>query len=74
MNKEAREILRKLENAKLEVKFLEAEYSAVCECNEKIPGVKFESQSYQKLYKTCQHHEVKLRHSHFPESQHHAGI
>ena len=62
MSKESREILRKLEKDKHEVKLLEAEYRAVCECNQKIPGAKFEPQSYQKIYQTCEYHEVKFYH------------
>jgi hypothetical protein len=75
MSNESREILRKLEKAKSEVKFLEAEYRAVCECNQKIPGVKFEPQSYQKMYQTCKYHEVSFyHHTGHTERQHHASV
>jgi len=75
MSKESREILRKLEKAKYEVKLLEAEYRTVCECNQKIPGVKFEPQSYQKMYQTCAYHEVTFyRHIGHTERQFYANV
>lgn len=71
-SKEAHAVLDKLRKAKEEVKRLDAEYRKVCECNEKIPGVKFELQSYQKMYKTCRYHEVKI--SRHTERSHHAHV
>ena len=65
-----KEILSKLEKAKGDVKRLEAEYRKVCECNDKIPGVKFDPQSYQKMYKTCKYHEVRV----YREMQPYANI
>ena len=66
-SKESHLVLQQLRKAKEEVKRLDAEYRKVCECNEKIPGVKFEPQSYQKMYKTCKYHEVRFyRHTEEP--------
>ena len=56
----SKDLLHTLLNVKSEVKRLEAEYRKVCECNDKIPGVKFEPNSYQKMYKTCKYHEVTV--------------
>jgi hypothetical protein len=56
----SKELLHTLLNAKSEVQRLEAEYRKVCECNDKIFGVKFEPQSYQKVYKTCKYHEARI--------------
>ena len=75
-SKEAHFVLSQLRKAKDEVKRLEAEYRKVCECNEKLPGVKPESESqkwsYQKTYKTCKYHEVRFyRHT---EEPHHASV
>jgi len=75
-SKEAHNILMQLRKAKDDVKRLDADYRKVCECNEKLPGVKPESESqkwsYQKMYKTCKYHEVKFyRHT---EEPHHAKI
>ncbi len=56
----SKDILHALLNAKSDVKRLEAEYRKVCECNDKIPGVKFEPHSYQKMYKTCAYHQVRV--------------
>ena len=68
----AKELLAKLEKAKEDVKILEAEYRKVCECNEKLPGAKFEPHSYQKIYKTCYYHQVKVyRHT---EGQNYAKV
>lgn len=68
----SKELLHTLLNAKSEVKRLEAEYRKVCECNDKISGIKFEPQSYQKMYKTCKYHEVTIfRHT---EWQRHASV
>jgi hypothetical protein len=64
----SKELLHTLLNAKSEVKRLEAEYRKVCECNDKISGVKFEPQSYQKMYKTCKYHETRM--THYMEPQH----
>ena len=63
----SKELLQKLLNAKSDVKRLEVEYRKVCECNEKIPGVKFEPNSYQKMYKTCSYHQVKVTRSMEPQ-------
>ena len=57
-SKESHLVLSQLRRAKEEVKRLEAEYRKVCECNEKIPGAKFDEKSFQKIYKTCRYHEV----------------
>ena len=59
----SKDLLHTLLNVKSEVKRLEAEYRKVCECNDKIPGVKFEPNSYQKMYKTCKYHETKVTRS-----------
>jgi hypothetical protein len=72
MSDKARELLSKLRKAKADVSFLETEYRKVCECNEKIPGVKFEPHSYSQMYKTCKYHEV--RYYHHAERQHHAHV
>jgi hypothetical protein len=69
---EAHKILMQLCKAKDDVKRLESEYRKVCECNEKIPGVVFKPQSYQKMYKTCRYHEVKFYKE--TEPQHHARV
>ena len=63
----SKEILHKLLDAKSDVKRLEAEYRKVCECNDKIPGVKFEPHSYQKVYKTCTYHQVRITQSMEPQ-------
>ena len=63
----SKDLLHTLLNVKSEVKRLEAEYRKVCECNEKIPGVKFEPHSYQKMYKTCSYHQVKVTRSMEPQ-------
>ena len=68
---EAHKILMQLRQAKEDVKRLDVEYRKVCECNDKIPGVKFEPQSYQKMYKTCKYHETKVTRSMEP---HHAKL
>jgi hypothetical protein len=68
----AKELLARLEKAKADVKILESEYRKVCECNERLPGVKFELQSYQKMYKTCKYHEVKV--SRHTERSHYAHV
>ena len=64
-SKEAHNILMQLRKAKEDVKRLEAEYRKVCECNDRISGVKPESDyqkwSYEKIYKTCKYHEVIWR-------------
>lgn len=74
-SKEAHNILMQLRKAKDDVKRLEAEYRKVCECNERLPGVKPESESqkwtYQKMYKTCKYHEVTFYRTGEP---HHASI
>jgi hypothetical protein len=57
---EAHKILMQLLQAKDDVKRLDAEYRKVCECNDKIPGVKFEPHSYQRMYKTCAYHKVRV--------------
>jgi hypothetical protein len=64
----SKELLHTLLNAKSEVQRLEAEYRKVCECNDKISGVKFEPNSYQKMYKTCKYHETKI--TRYMEPQH----
>jgi len=69
---EAHKILMQLRQAKEDVKRLDVEYRKVCECNDKIPGVKFEPQSYQKMYKTCRYHEVTFYKE--TEPQHHARV
>ena len=65
-SKESHNILMQLRKAKEDVKRLEAEYRKVCECNDRISGVKPESDyqkwSYEKIYKTCKYHEVTWRH------------
>jgi hypothetical protein len=71
-SKEAHAVLDKLRKAKEEVKRLDAEYRKVCECNEKIPGAKFDEKSFQKIYKTCKYHEVTF--SRHTERQHHASL
>ena len=63
----SKELLQKLLNAKSDVKRLEVEYRKVCECNDKLPGVKFELNSYQKMYKTCAYHQVKVTRSMEPQ-------
>jgi len=69
---EAHKILMQLRQAKDDVKRLESEYRKVCECNDKIPGAKFEPHSYQKMYKTCRYHEVTFyQHT---ERQNHARV
>jgi hypothetical protein len=68
----AKEILSRLEKANSDVKLLEAEYRKVCECNEKIPGAKFDEKSWQTVYKTCRYHEVRYYHS--TETQNHARV
>ena len=67
-SKEAHAVLNQLQRAKEEVKRLNAEYRKVCECNEKIPGAKFDEKTWQKVYKTCKYHEVRVTHS--MDSQH----
>jgi hypothetical protein len=66
MNAEAVIALTKLRKAKEEVKQLEAEYRKVCECNDMISGAKPDSKSqkwsYEKIYKTCNYHEVRYYH------------
>jgi hypothetical protein len=69
---EAHNILMQLRQAKEEVKRLDAAYRKVCECNDKISGVKFEPQSYQKMYKTCKYHEVTFHRETRPK--HHARV
>lgn len=64
----SKELLQKLLNAKSDVKRLEVEYRKVCECNDKLPGVKFEPNSYQKMYKTCAYHQVRV--TRYMETQH----
>jgi len=63
-SKETYLVLMQLRKAQDDVKRLEAEYRKICECNEKLPGVKPESESqkwsYQKMYKTCKYHEVRF--------------
>jgi hypothetical protein len=71
-SKEAHVILSMLQRAKEEVKVLEAQYRKACECNDKIPGVKFEPQSYQKMYKTCKYHEVTYSRS--TDGRYHANV
>jgi hypothetical protein len=75
-SKEAHFVLSQLRKAKEDVKRLDAEYRKICECNEKLPGVKPESESqkwsYQKMYKTCRYHEVKM--SRHTERSHHAHV
>ena len=72
---EAHKILMQLRKAKEDVKRLDAEYRKVCECNERLSGVKPESESqkwtYQKMYKTCKYHEVKFYRTGEP---HHASL
>ena len=60
---EAALTLIKLRKAKEEIQQLEAEYRKICECNEKIPGAKFDEKTWQKVYKTCKYHEVKVYHN-----------
>ena len=60
---EAALTLMQLRKAKEEVKRLEAEYRKVCECNDKIPGAKFDEKTWQKVYKTCKYHEVRYYHN-----------
>ena len=71
-SKESHKILMQLRRAKEEVERLSVEYRKVCECNEKIPGVKFEPQSYQKMYKTCRYHQVTF--SRHAGGQHYANV
>lgn len=71
-SKETHKILMQLRQAKDDVKRLESEYRKVCECNEKIPGAKFDEKSFQKIYKTCRYHEVKFYRE--TEPQHHARV
>jgi hypothetical protein len=71
-SKEAHALLWELQKAKEEVKRLEAEYRKACECNDKISGVKFEPQSYQKMYKTCRYHEVTYSRS--TDGRYHAHV
>ena len=66
-SKEAHVILSMLQRAKEE-----AQYRKACECNDKIPGVKFEPQSYQKMYKTCKYHEVTYSRS--TDGRYHANV
>ena len=65
-SKEAHLVLNQLRKAKDDVKRLEAEYRKVCECNDRISGAKPASESqkwsYEKIYKTCKYHEVRLYH------------
>jgi len=68
-SKESHLVLSQLRRAKEEVKRLDAEYRKVCECNEKIPGAKFDEKSFQKIYKTCKYHEVRF-YRHTEEPQH----
>ena len=60
---EAALTLIQLRKAKEEIKRLEAEYRKVCECNDKIPGAKFDEKTWQKVYKTCKYHEVRYYHN-----------
>jgi hypothetical protein len=75
-SKEAHNILMQLRKAKDDVKRLDAEYRKVCECNERLPGSKPESESqkwsYQKMYKTCKYHEVKFYRD--TEPKHYASL
>lgn len=61
MNSEAVIILMKLRKAKEEVEQLEKEYRKVCECNMKLNDRQFNNKNdYQKLYRTCDYHKVKI--------------
>jgi hypothetical protein len=75
-SKEAHNILMQLRKAKDDVKRLDAEYRKVCECNERLPGSKPESESqkwsYQKMYKTCKYHEVTYSRS--TDGRYHANV
>ena len=66
MKAEAVIALTKLRKAKEEVKQLEVEYRKVCECNDRISETKPKSESqkwtYEKIYKTCNYHEVRYYH------------
>ena len=71
-SKEAHLVLSQLRKAKDDVKRLEAEYRKVCECNDRISGVKpaesdYQKLSYEKIYKTCKYHEVRFYHKLAPK-------
>ena len=63
MNSDAVIILNKLRAAQEEVKELEKEYRKVCECNEKLPNATQTKDIYQKIYKTCSYHKVRIMHA-----------
>lgn len=71
-SKKSKNILMQLLKAKDDVKRLDAEYRKVCECNEKIPGVKFDEKSFQETYKTCSYHKVRYYHN--AKKQHYANV
>jgi hypothetical protein len=61
MSDSSMKILTDLRQAKEQVKRLEAEYSKVCDCNQRIPGT--ESQTYNvyaRTHRTCSYHEVRV--------------
>jgi hypothetical protein len=61
----ASDILRELTTAKSKVESLEVEYRKHCECNDFLPGLSkatFDMRTYQKIYKTCNYHTVRMYH------------
>ena len=60
---EAQEVLTRLRRTKEELVKLEDLYRKICECNNRLPGTEnLPLNTYQKLYDTCDYHQLRIRH------------